>query len=128
MADKHFSRIVLSSIIFFSLDASCYKITILESSQNCPLNTSVLYYCELIKHLSGSTRGAKLPPVDGKSQQTEEILNSILPPREWTEGGHLWVQQVFNMFSLCMWSVLLSSLHMMKLTMTYILNVMYLAM
>jgi len=42
----------------------------------------------------GSTRGAKLPPVDGKSQQTEEILNSILPPREWTEGGHLWVQQV----------------------------------
>ncbi|XP_067931525.1 33 kDa inner dynein arm light chain, axonemal-like [Watersipora subatra] len=37
----------------------------------------------------------KLPPVDAKSnQQTDEILNSILPPREWTENGQLWVQQV----------------------------------
>ena len=24
--------------------------------------------------------------------QTEDILNSILPPREWTEDGQLWVQ------------------------------------
>ncbi|CAH1774483.1 unnamed protein product, partial [Owenia fusiformis] len=37
----------------------------------------------------------KLAPVDAKnSQQTDEILNSILPPREWTEAGQLWVQQV----------------------------------
>ncbi|XP_064652262.1 33 kDa inner dynein arm light chain, axonemal [Lineus longissimus] len=37
----------------------------------------------------------KLPPMDTKStQQTDEILNSILPPREWTESGQLWVQQV----------------------------------
>ncbi|VEL35244.1 unnamed protein product [Protopolystoma xenopodis] len=43
-----------------------------------------------------------LPPPKGKAflgetkptQQTEEILNSILPPREWTENGQLWVQQV----------------------------------
>ncbi|THD21133.1 axonemal dynein light intermediate polypeptide 1 [Fasciola hepatica] len=43
------------------------------------------------------------PPAKGKpcggtdekiSQQTEEILNSILPPREWTENGQLWVQHV----------------------------------
>ncbi|XP_034029984.1 axonemal dynein light intermediate polypeptide 1 isoform X2 [Thalassophryne amazonica] len=27
-------------------------------------------------------------------QQNEEILNSMLPPREWMEDGHLWVQQV----------------------------------
>ncbi|GFR62070.1 axonemal dynein light chain p33 [Elysia marginata] len=34
-------------------------------------------------------------PVDAKAaQQTDEILNSILPPREWTESGQLWVQQV----------------------------------
>merc|ERR1711976_746452 len=33
--------------------------------------------------------------MDSKTaQQTDEILNSILPPREWTEGGQLWVQQV----------------------------------
>jgi len=31
--------------------------------------------------------GKKLPPVEGAKQmtQTEDILNSILPPREWTE-------------------------------------------
>lgn len=39
-----------------------------------------------------SPPGKKLPPVDAKSaQQTDEILNSILPPREWTENGQLWV-------------------------------------
>lgn len=32
--------------------------------------------------------------VTTSSQQTDEILNSILPPREWTDGGQLWVQQV----------------------------------
>ncbi|KAL5013135.1 hypothetical protein ScPMuIL_007405 [Solemya velum] len=37
----------------------------------------------------------KLNAVDAKAaQQTDEVLNSILPPREWTEGGQLWVQQV----------------------------------
>merc|ERR1711971_104615 len=42
--------------------------------------------------------GKKLPPVEGKPQltQTEDILNSILPPREWTEEGQLWVQYVSN--------------------------------
>lgn len=29
-----------------------------------------------------------------KNKETEEILNSILPPREWSEGGQLWVQSV----------------------------------
>lgn len=37
----------------------------------------------------------KLPPVEAqKNQQTEEILNSILPPREWAENGQLWIQCV----------------------------------
>lgn len=40
---------------------------------------------------------AKLPPVEAKKQQqTEDILNSILPPREWQETGQLWVQSVSN--------------------------------
>lgn len=40
-------------------------------------------------------RASKLPPMDAqKNQQTDEILNAILPPREWTENGQLWVQQV----------------------------------
>mmetsp|Transcript_21928 Transcript_21928/g.52035 ORF Transcript_21928/g.52035 Transcript_21928/m.52035 type:complete len:245 (+) Transcript_21928:57-791(+) len=29
-----------------------------------------------------------------KALQTEDILNAILPPREWTEDGELWVQYV----------------------------------
>ncbi|XP_067867283.1 axonemal dynein light intermediate polypeptide 1 isoform X1 [Heterodontus francisci] len=28
------------------------------------------------------------------TKQTEEILNAILPPREWTENSQLWIQQV----------------------------------
>ena len=41
-------------------------------------------------------RKKDLPPVEQKSgmTQTEDILNSILPPREWTEDGQLWVQYV----------------------------------
>ncbi len=41
-------------------------------------------------------KGGDLPPVEQKSgmTQTEDILNSILPPREWTEDGQLWVQYV----------------------------------
>merc|ERR1712028_244189 len=39
-----------------------------------------------------------LPPVVGADAkaptQTEDILNSILPPREWTEDGQLWIQYV----------------------------------
>jgi dynein light intermediate chain len=40
-------------------------------------------------------KGKGLPPVENKQlTQTEDILNSILPPREWTEDGQLWVQYV----------------------------------
>lgn len=38
---------------------------------------------------------SKLPPMEAqKNKETEEILNSILPPREWSESGQLWVQSV----------------------------------
>ena len=38
----------------------------------------------------------QLPPLDkvGGSTRNEDYLNSILPPREYTEGGHLWVRYV----------------------------------
>ncbi|CAH8429065.1 unnamed protein product [Schistosoma intercalatum] len=40
-----------------------------------------------------SPRG-KTSLIEAKSnQQTEEILNSILPPREWSENGQLWIQR-----------------------------------
>ncbi|XP_072836399.1 axonemal dynein light intermediate polypeptide 1 [Pogona vitticeps] len=37
---------------------------------------------------------APAPPSVDSSKQAEEILNAILPPREWTEDNQLWVQQV----------------------------------
>ena len=49
------------------------------------------------KDKKGSAAKKKgLPPVEQRQQptQTEDILNSILPPREWTEDGQLWVQYV----------------------------------
>jgi len=45
---------------------------------------------------------SKLPPlsVDNR-RETEEILNSILPPREWEEEGQLWRQQVHTNTRVC---------------------------
>lgn len=40
----------------------------------------------------GGKKGAKKQ--EKATTQTEDILNSILPPREWTEDGQLWVQYV----------------------------------
>ncbi|CAK9222290.1 unnamed protein product [Sphagnum troendelagicum] len=42
-------------------------------------------------------RGTKtLPPVDLKptASQTEDILDSILPPRQWNVGDDIWIQRV----------------------------------
>ncbi|CAF0887849.1 unnamed protein product [Brachionus calyciflorus] len=62
------------------------KAKALKSSSPTPMDTSV--------PLSPSSN-KKLQPLDSKNlQQTDEILNSILPPREWTEGNQLWVQHV----------------------------------
>ncbi|XP_064207632.1 axonemal dynein light intermediate polypeptide 1 isoform X1 [Anguilla rostrata] len=36
----------------------------------------------------------KSPTGDGSKQQMEEILNAMLPPREWVDNSQLWVQQV----------------------------------
>uniref|UniRef100_A0A7S2XZP0 Inner dynein arm light chain, axonemal n=1 Tax=Fibrocapsa japonica TaxID=94617 RepID=A0A7S2XZP0_9STRA len=42
----------------------------------------------------GAKKRSQLAPVERQTTQTEDILNSILPPREWTEDGQLWVQYV----------------------------------
>ena len=39
-------------------------------------------------------KGQKNQKPDKQTTATEDILNSILPPREWTEDGQLWVQYV----------------------------------
>merc|ERR1712072_1288275 len=67
-----------------------------------PLNSLVKYDNPVLVNsarpnkVKAAKQKGKLPPVDSKQAptQTEDILNSILPPREWTEDGQLWVQFV----------------------------------
>ena len=46
------------------------------------------------KNRASSGKAPPLPPVETAKSQTEDILNSLLPPREWTENGQLWAQYV----------------------------------
>jgi len=39
-------------------------------------------------------KGKVLAPVTGATSRNEDYLNSILPPREYTEAGQLWVRYV----------------------------------
>ena len=63
-----------------------------------PHQSLVKYLPPTLVHFTKDASKSKkkgLPPVsDKKSTQTEDILNSILPPREWTDDGQLWVQYV----------------------------------
>merc|ERR1711968_30757 len=65
-----------------------------------PLNSLVKYDNPVLvnsaRDKKSKSNGKSLPPVnDSKAPtQTEDILNSILPPREWTEDGQLWIQYV----------------------------------
>lgn len=57
----------------------------------------VKYNTPVMVSLSATSKvkkGAKKQPTEKSTSQTEDILNSILPPREWTEDGQLWVQYV----------------------------------
>jgi len=58
----------------------------------------VKYNTPILVNLSGKKGGkgakAKAEKAAPAATQTEDILNSILPPREWTEDGQLWVQYV----------------------------------
>eukprot|EP01064_Diplonema_japonicum_P028635 TRINITY_DN4431_c2_g1_i1.p1 TRINITY_DN4431_c2_g1~~TRINITY_DN4431_c2_g1_i1.p1 ORF type:complete len:254 (+),score=66.68 TRINITY_DN4431_c2_g1_i1:39-764(+) len=46
-----------------------------------------------LKRKGGAAKG-RLPPVDKPTTQTEDILNTILPPREWETGTQIWTQYV----------------------------------
>jgi len=55
-------------------------------------NSLVRYDNPILVSTTKNSRGRK---GDNKNPTpTEDILNSILPPREWTEDGQLWVQYV----------------------------------
>merc|ERR1719364_466704 len=65
-----------------------------------PLSSLVKYDNPVLVNSAKDKKSKKggLPPVVGADAkaptQTEDILNSILPPREWTEDGQLWIQYV----------------------------------
>eukprot|EP01036_Dinobryon_divergens_P036495 gene36495-47529_t len=59
----------------------------------------VKYHTPILVSLSqskakGNKKNAAGHKAEKQTTQTEDILNSILPPREWTEDGQLWVQYV----------------------------------
>jgi len=46
-----------------------------------------------IRHFVTATK-KHLPPLEKKVMRAEDILNSMLPPREWVEQGKHYIQQV----------------------------------
>jgi len=69
-------------------------------ASRAPVNTSLVKYNTAVlvstasKGNFKSARKTKLPPPVVDKSATEEILNLILPPKETTEEGQLWVQYV----------------------------------
>jgi len=59
-------------------------------------NSLVKYDNPLLVSTNKDGRGKNKKGLETKQNltPTEDILNSILPPREWTEDGQLWVQYV----------------------------------
>ena len=58
-----------------------------------PHNSLVKYDNPILVSTSKDSSSSK-KAANNQPTQTEDILNSILPPREWTEDGQLWVQYV----------------------------------
>jgi len=70
-------------------------------SHNAPHNSLVRYDTPILVSTTKDARakGKKAPSEEKVKEKTnltptEDILNSILPPREWTDDGQLWVQYV----------------------------------
>ena len=57
-------------------------------------NAVLLAEIREVKKKGGGTVRGRLPPVDKLTSQTEDILNTIIPPQEWEEGNQVWVQYV----------------------------------
>jgi dynein light intermediate chain len=57
-------------------------------------NSLVRYDSPMFISTNKDPRGKKRGDDKSNLTPTEDILNSILPPREWTENGQLWVQYV----------------------------------
>ena len=60
------------------------------------VNVSKVMLCLISakKKKKGDEDGETADSESSQRSETEEILDSILPPREWEEGGQLWRQSV----------------------------------
>ena len=68
---------------------------------NQPGNSLVKYHTAILVSTSAAAKGfgksgkKTLPPLEKTAtSKNEDFLNSILPPREYTDNGQLWVQYV----------------------------------
>jgi len=66
----------------------------MSNKQLAPHNSLVRYDNPIFINTTKDPRGKKKGEEKQSLTPTEDILNSILPPREWTEDGQLWVQYV----------------------------------
>ncbi|KAA6424736.1 MAG: axonemal dynein light intermediate polypeptide 1 [Trebouxia sp. A1-2] len=69
---------------------------LVSSTKEKKVKDKLLKSCDFNYLLVYVMQSGGLLPGEQKSEvpQTEDILNSILPPREWTEDSQLWVQYV----------------------------------
>lgn len=59
-----------------------------------PSKTGKLPSLDKTSPLTSSIPPSSSSPSSSTALQTEDLLNSILPPREWSDGGGAWVQKV----------------------------------
>lgn len=88
-----------TSLVKYESPVLLSKTTDKKSSRARPSNNGKTLTGTQLVGISGAppvpSLMTKIPAIEQKkAQQTEDILNSILPPREWTENSQLWVQQV----------------------------------
>ena len=49
---------------------------------------------ELFSFCAATRRAGALPPMEaGSKPRSEDVLNAIIPPREWIQGGKHWIQK-----------------------------------
>lgn len=59
-----------------------------------PHDSLVKYDNPILVSTTKDSKKQKSKAAERRTSQTEDILNSILPPREWADSGQLWVQYV----------------------------------
>lgn len=77
LVTKRPEKLVSSRIMYFAILLSVFTY-VFKPIQTSPRDEATIQPCI---------------PTEAK-RETEEILNAILPPREWEEDGQIWTQKV----------------------------------